>query len=86
MVPRYFLSTLLIILLPILCGCVGTPPTIDEFSKAVYCEKPDKSTYESKVKARFEDYLKDPDSSKFKFDKPIKGWYGKTLSNLAGPR
>lgn len=86
MLPRFYFLTLNTVVLLIFCGCAGTPPTIDEFTKADYGEKPDKSTYELKVKTYFEGCLKDPESAKYKFEKPIKGWYGKTLSNLAGPR
>jgi hypothetical protein len=86
MMQRYFLVPILFAALLMLCSCVGSPPTIDEFAKANYGDKPNKKIYESKVKDWFEGCLKDPESAKYKFDKPKKGWYGKTLSNLAGPR
>lgn len=41
---------------------------------------------EPAIRAYFDKALKDPESARYEIGKPVKGYYGKTLSNLAGPR
>lgn len=63
----------LILTLSSLAGCVSDPSLV-EVSNANYGEMPSKQLYEKKVKAYQETRLKDPDSAKYHFLEPHKGW------------
>jgi len=67
-----------------LTSCVGTPPTRAEIAAADFGARP--TNPEPAIRAYFDRVLKDPESARYEFGEPVKGYYGKTLSNLAGPR
>jgi len=68
----------------VLSGCVGTPPTVAEMRAADYGAAP--TNPEPAIRAYFQNALKDPESARYEIGNPVRGYYGKTLSNLAGPR
>ncbi len=57
----------------ILSGCLSNP-TIVESTNADYGPQPSKELYESKIIAFQEGRLKDPESAKYQFSPPKKGW------------
>ncbi|MGP9420775.1 hypothetical protein ACT3RT_17475 [Ewingella sp. AOP9-I1-14] len=64
---------LLVIAVSFLAGCVSNPNPV-EVSNADYGVKPSKELYELKIKSYQEERLKDPDSAKYHFGEPHKGW------------
>ena len=68
----------------VMSACAGTPPTRTEIQTADFGAMP--TNPEPAIRAYFDKALKDPESARYEFGKPVKGYYGKTLSNLAGPR
>lgn len=56
-----------------LCGCVSNP-TLSEVNNADYGPMPSKELYEGKIRSYQESNLKDPDSAKYNFSEPHKGW------------
>lgn len=67
-----------------LSSCVGSPPTREEIAVADFGERP--ANPEPAIRAYFDRVLKDPESARYELGGPVKGYYGKTLSNIAGPR
>lgn len=65
-------------------GCQGSPPTREELAAAEFGPAPTNPA--PAIRAHFDGVLKDPESGRYKLGQPQKGYFGKTLSNLAGPR
>lgn len=57
----------------VLAGCVSNPTAI-EVNNGDYGAAPSKELYEAKIKSYQEERLKDPDSAKYRFSEPHKGW------------
>lgn len=64
---------LCLISLSVLAGCVSNP-TAMEINNGDYGAVPNKELYEAKIKSYQEARLKDPDSAKYRFSEPHKGW------------
>lgn len=80
-IAALLVASLLALTLP---ACVGAPPTSEEIRAADFGACP--TAYEDTIRAHFEQVLKDPESARYEIGRPVKGYYGKTLTNLAGPR
>lgn len=64
---------LCLISLSVLAGCVSNPTSM-EINNGDYGAAPSKELYEAKIKSYQEQRLKDPDSAKYRFSEPHKGW------------
>ncbi len=65
-------------------ACQGGPPTAEELNAADFGAMP--AEPEPAIRSHFDQTLKDPESARYQVGNPVKGYYGKTTNNLAGPR